>query len=126
MPVYEYICRRCDKIFESILPISRRAEPQKCPECGSGGERIMSLTGFVLNGDGWPSKAIRVREQMLKRRDRVGKKEDEKRRDGFGMKLAPNVGGEEVDSWREARKLAESKGKDTSTYDGLVRAEGKG
>ncbi len=37
--------------------------------------------------------------------------------------LLPNVGGEVVDSWSEAKKLAESKGKVSETYDHMVKKE---
>jgi hypothetical protein len=37
--------------------------------------------------------------------------------------LAPNVGGEQTDTWAEAQKLAASKGKDTTSYEPLVTKE---
>lgn len=36
MPVYEYVCRDCQKAFEIVRPISAaQATDVKCPACGS-------------------------------------------------------------------------------------------
>ena len=36
MPVYEFICRDCQKAFEIVRPISgAQATDVKCPACGS-------------------------------------------------------------------------------------------
>jgi putative FmdB family regulatory protein len=35
MPVYEYVCRDCQKAFEIVRPISEaQATDVKCPVCG--------------------------------------------------------------------------------------------
>lgn len=37
MPVYEFVCRDCQKPFEIIRPMSEaQATDVKCPACGSG------------------------------------------------------------------------------------------
>ncbi len=37
MPIYEFVCRECQKAFEVARPISEaRATDVKCPSCGSG------------------------------------------------------------------------------------------
>lgn len=46
MPVYEYYCDRCGKIYESLRPVSRRDEPVPCPKCGRPGERQLSAFAF--------------------------------------------------------------------------------
>ena len=35
MPVYEFVCRDCQKPFEVIRSISESATTPKCPACGS-------------------------------------------------------------------------------------------
>ena len=45
------------------------------------------------------------------------------KRDAPGMRLAPNVDGERTGTWTEAKKLAESKGKDASSYDPMIKRE---
>ena len=53
MPIYEYSCEKCHKIFEEW---TRRVDDnvsQTCPECGGSAHRIVSNTSFVLKGGGW-------------------------------------------------------------------------
>jgi putative FmdB family regulatory protein len=123
MPVYEYVCDPCEEQFEAILPVSRYREPQNCPKCGQEAKRVISPVGFVLKGDGWPSKTYRVKNQMKKKNVRLASKEREMKGDGMVPSLAPNVEGERVGSWEEAKRLAVEKGKDGSTYDNHIREE---
>ncbi len=55
MPIYEYRCEDCMKIFERLIPtMSNRKE--KCPWCGELCEKIMSQSSFHLDntkGLGW-------------------------------------------------------------------------
>jgi len=52
MPVYEYECKNCQKIFEIQQKISD--EPLSiCPECGSPVRKLMSMSSFQLKGGGW-------------------------------------------------------------------------
>ncbi len=44
MPLYEYYCQSCDKVFEALRPLRRSGEPAPCPECGRDAERIMPTT----------------------------------------------------------------------------------
>jgi putative FmdB family regulatory protein len=123
MPTYTYRCESCTLDFEKFLPMSRFREPQACPECGaSPATKTVTATNFILKGDGWAGKNNRIRGQMAKKNQRLAQKENEYKKDA-GIKLAPNVGGQRVDSWSEASKLAASQGKDTSGYDSLARKE---
>ena len=52
MPIYEYRCQDCDKVFEKIQSgFDEHAET--CPSCGGESKRIISNTSFVLKGSGW-------------------------------------------------------------------------
>ena len=52
MPVYEYECKACEKIFEVQQRIAD--EPLKnCPECESELTKLMSMSSFQLKGGGW-------------------------------------------------------------------------
>jgi len=126
MPTYTFKCQSCTHQFDKVLPVSDYKQPQICPECGqSPTQRVLGPVDFVLRGDGWTGKNIRIKNQMSRRRKKLEGKENELKRDGYGMTLAPNVDGERVDSWAEAQKLAKSKGKDTSSYEANVRKERK-
>lgn len=57
MPIYEYTCKKCNKIFESLVLSSRDIKGIHCPECGSGEVQKMlssfssgSSTGPVPGG----------------------------------------------------------------------------
>ena len=56
MPIYEYICTKCEKTTDVLQKISDPA-PAKCEGCGAENslERKVSRTSFVLKGGGWYS-----------------------------------------------------------------------
>lgn len=120
MPIFAFECRKCGHRFETSLSFADRALPQACNKCQGATEKVVSPVDFVLKGDGWAGKALKIREQMGKKNARL--KEKEKALPP-AMTLAPNVEGERVDSWTEAQKLAASKGKNTDSYVPLVRQE---
>jgi putative FmdB family regulatory protein len=128
MPTYTFKCEACDHQFDRILRLAEFDDPQACPECAViPAKRIIGgPVGFVLRGDGWTGKNLKIKSQMAKRRAGLAAKEREIKNDGPGVRLAPNVGGERVDSWSEAQRLAKSKGKDTSSYDKMIRKERAG
>lgn len=129
MPNYSYKCLKpdCDEVFEKVLPISQYDEPQSCVACGHP-ETEMQVTGigFVLRGDSWPGKNIRIRNQMSLKNRRLDSKQNEQKRDAPTVRLAPNVNGERCESWSDAKKLAQSKGKETTSYDALIHKEKRG
>lgn len=53
MPIYEYLCDKCQHEFEREQRIT--AEPIKtCPKCKSRRvKKLISQTSFVLKGGGW-------------------------------------------------------------------------
>ena len=52
MPIYEYICKRCEHKFETLQKISE-VELLTCPHCGIDALRkIMSLSNFRIYGKG--------------------------------------------------------------------------
>lgn len=121
MPIYMYECPECGHPFERKLSVSQCGENQECPHCGASAKQVVAPTSFVLKGDGWPGKDIRVKSQMYQRRKVVGRKQ----RDHVApsSKLQPNVDGERTGSWTEAKELAERKGKDASSYAALAAQE---
>src|ERR1700681_4216135 len=52
MPLYEYQCSKCDKIFEVIEKFSDK--PLTVHEgCGGKVDRLLSAPSFQLKGSGW-------------------------------------------------------------------------
>lgn len=52
MPVYEYECKDCNKIFEVQQKIAD--DPlTNCPECNEPVKKLMSMSSFQLKGGGW-------------------------------------------------------------------------
>jgi putative FmdB family regulatory protein len=44
MPIYEFRCKKCKKIFESLVLSPKEEETVSCPKCGTkGGEKLMSV-----------------------------------------------------------------------------------
>ena len=56
MPLYEYYCRKCNGIFESIRPMREASEPVPCPECNRDAPRIMSSFNAFTFRDGYPRR----------------------------------------------------------------------
>ncbi len=52
MPVYEYECPECEKIFEVQQRMSDDPLTQ-CPDCEGPVKKIMSRSSFQLKGGGW-------------------------------------------------------------------------
>lgn len=57
MPIYEYKCRGCDKVFEELF-FSEPQEALPCPNCSSTEtEKIMSVTGVGSSSASEPACA---------------------------------------------------------------------
>jgi len=52
MPLYEYRCHKCGKVFETIQKFSD-APVTVHEECGGEVERLLSAPAFHLKGSGW-------------------------------------------------------------------------
>lgn len=54
MPVYEYECPACEKVFEVQQRISD--DPlSACPDCDGEVKKLVSMSSFHLKGGGWYS-----------------------------------------------------------------------
>jgi putative FmdB family regulatory protein len=52
MPIYEYRCEKCGKVFEVLQRFSD--DPVKIHEaCGGAVEKLISHSAFQLKGSGW-------------------------------------------------------------------------
>jgi putative FmdB family regulatory protein len=52
MPLYEYECDTCLKVFE-IQQRMADAPLSSCPECDGSVKKVMSMSSFQLKGGGW-------------------------------------------------------------------------
>jgi len=52
MPIYEYLCPKCQETFEELRK-SVDDDEAPCPVCGERSRRIISNSAFILKGGGW-------------------------------------------------------------------------
>ncbi|PID75716.1 MAG: transcriptional regulator [Deltaproteobacteria bacterium] len=52
MPVYEYECKSCQKVFE-VQQKMTEAPLAACPQCDGAVTKLMSMNSFQLKGGGW-------------------------------------------------------------------------
>ncbi len=52
MPIYEYKCHECGKVFEKLQSYSASLETT-CEDCNSKVEKLISNSAFQLKGAGW-------------------------------------------------------------------------
>ena len=51
MPIYEYLCRSCNRIYSFLIATMTDAGAPSCPRCGAAGlERTLSSFAFVRGG----------------------------------------------------------------------------
>jgi len=51
MPIYEYQCRKCEKVFEVIQKVNEGGEKLTCPSCGAKKpEKVMSCCSSFSKG----------------------------------------------------------------------------
>lgn len=55
MPLYEFFCKHCDGVFETMRAISKASEAAPCPVCKRKAERIppTSFSAFTMR-EGYP------------------------------------------------------------------------
>jgi putative FmdB family regulatory protein len=55
MPMYEYKCDECGRVFSELRKIADREKPIDCPDCGGKGRVIMStFAGGGSSSDACP------------------------------------------------------------------------
>lgn len=52
MPVYEYECKSCNKVFEVQQKMADKPLTS-CPDCEGEVKKLMSMSSFQLKGGGW-------------------------------------------------------------------------
>lgn len=74
MPIYEYVCQKCDHHLEIMQKMSDKALT-KCPECKGKLEKIFSQTSFQLKGSGWYVNDYAGKSAKTEKTDKSEKKE---------------------------------------------------
>ncbi len=49
MPIYEFKCKSCEKVFDELVPMNTEGDSLKCPKCGSVGARRL-VSAFAAHG----------------------------------------------------------------------------
>jgi len=52
MPLYEYRCRQCERLFDRL---ERASDPRDgtCPNCGGAATRLLGTPALQFKGSGW-------------------------------------------------------------------------
>ena len=75
MPIYEYRCRACNKVFEVIQRFGDRTL-RKCTECGGRLDKLVSRTAFQFKGGGWYAEGYSKNNSKNASSDAPGKATD--------------------------------------------------
>lgn len=127
MATYDYQCSECGFKEEQIHSMNDKPS-FFCPRCKEGGKEIQMNRIFTINSSGFIIKggteAINWKEKRnrLKKREELGVRQID-RYGTSGVKLKPNVGGLEQESWSDAAKLAKEAGLNTESYQPLIDKE---
>ncbi len=73
MPLYEYICHRCEKKEERLLPFSKSESEQSCEHCKNTLTKIISKPSFQLKGSGWYSDHYGLKTNGNKKNEQTKK-----------------------------------------------------
>lgn len=68
MRIFEYRCKKCQRIFEALVAVEDRKTTQKCPDCEGFGEYMVSAPAIKawLDSDRW----VKNRESHMKKERR--------------------------------------------------------
>ena len=128
MPNYDFRCQGCGGEFERRVPLSEFELVQTHDCFGDGttmgtAKRLLTSCNFVLVGDDWPGKNIKISGQMEQKNKVLDRKQFERKMDSPSMGLVPNFNGERTNNWAEASRMASEAGKDATSYAPLVAKE---
>lgn len=128
MATFDFLCPNCGDVHEEWvqrLSLADEIHPP-CAECGTPTSKTFIASNFVgefvLAGN-WDSKLEKEKKYRADRSAKMAKKQKD---NVYVPPLVPNVDGERVANWDDAKKLAKDKGYDTTHYDDKVRALSKG
>lgn len=77
MPIYEFLCKKCEHKFEDYLHVS--SPNPVCPECKSEVEKLMSMFSGVVKGSEHRLLDCVVGEDADKRRSILEKRKEKRK-----------------------------------------------
>ncbi len=81
MPIYEYLCKKCDHTLDALQKIAD-APLLDCPSCGEAAlKRLLSAPRFRLKGQGWYETDFKKDNQRNLAGDKEPAKADSKSSD---------------------------------------------
>ncbi|MBM4433133.1 MAG: zinc ribbon domain-containing protein [Chloroflexi bacterium] len=51
MPIYEYVCTKCNLKFEELRPLCASADGASCPQCHNNAKRVLSTFRSVSKSE---------------------------------------------------------------------------
>jgi len=58
VPIYEYVCPKCELKFELLRPMSQRDEAVSCPNCKGKAKRVPSSFACFSKDDGGSASSV--------------------------------------------------------------------
>ena len=58
MPIYEYVCPKCDVKFEQMRPVSQATEAAACPQCEGSAKRVLSTFACFSTDESGVTSAV--------------------------------------------------------------------
>jgi putative FmdB family regulatory protein len=91
---YEYRCAACGGNSEREFPIGKAEREVPCPACGGVARKLVSKSGLVFKGGGWPSKSVSLNAEMTRRNEEAGRRMRKEHKPGMRLAALDHGGGD--------------------------------
>ena len=107
MPIYEYKCLKCGKVFEAIEKITEKGTT-RCKFCKGNVERLISNSSFQLKGSGWYKTDYAPKSGGSEKSSESGDKSGEKSGEKSGDKVDKGESSKKPESPDKGKSKKES------------------
>ena len=107
MPIYEYKCLKCGKVFEAIEKITEKSTT-RCKFCKGNVERLISNSSFQLKGSGWYKTDYAPKSGGSEKSSESGDKSGEKSGEKSGDKVDKGESSKKPESPDKGKSKKES------------------